>query len=150
MGGVSFLNIGVGKTADEAFRHLSDEASYEHGHGGYTGTIAEKPGFELLSLPPGVAALDMAKWVSSYVPVEFRDEPWHKGRKWETHPPAIEAHIKRAKNVWSDKWGPALAYEIKGEELEALKKAKDFRIPGEIKTMPPGSRVFVFLGMASS
>ena len=149
MGGQSFFNIGIGKTPNEAFNHLSEEARYQHGHGGYTGTIAEKPGFQLLSTPPGVAALDMAKWVASYVPREYRDEPWNKNWKKE-YPDTLESQIRRSHEIWSDKWGPALAYEIKGEELEAFKKLKDWRVPESVKTMPPGSRVFVFLGMASS
>lgn len=149
MGGQSFFNIGVGKNPDEVFRNLSDEAQYQHGHGGYTGTIAEKPGFQLLSPPRGVAALDMAKWVATYVSPEYRNEPWNKGWKKE-YPDALEAEVRRANQVWSDKWGPALAYEIKGEELEAFKKLTDWRVPESVKRMPAGSRVFVFLGMASS
>lgn len=32
-------------TAEQAFRALVDDAQYMHGHGGYTGTIAEKSKF---------------------------------------------------------------------------------------------------------
>lgn len=150
MGGASFFHIGVGKTPQEAFNKLADRARYEHGHGGYSGTIAEKPGFELLSPPPGVAALDMAEWVQSYVLPEYRDEPWNKSGKWKKYPDAREADVRRANEVWIDKWGPAAAYEIKGAELEALKKVDDWRVPDEVKKMPAGDRAFVFFGIASS
>lgn len=36
----------------KAFEHLRDQAFYDHGHRGYTGTIAEKPGFEIRSKKP--------------------------------------------------------------------------------------------------
>lgn len=45
MGASSFENWGRGPTAKEAFYTLVERAKYEDGHGGYTGTIAEKHGF---------------------------------------------------------------------------------------------------------
>jgi hypothetical protein len=35
------------------FRELCDDARYMHGHGGYTGTFAEKDGISILSPPSG-------------------------------------------------------------------------------------------------
>ncbi len=49
MGAEEFTVVGKGKTANEAFRNAKQEAQYEHGHGGYTGTIAEKHGFRLIT-----------------------------------------------------------------------------------------------------
>ena len=50
MGATNFACIGKGKDADEAFLAAREEALYEDGHGGYTGTIAEKDGFKLVTL----------------------------------------------------------------------------------------------------
>lgn len=51
MGGTSFETTATGKTAREAFANAVSEAHYWSGHGGYTGTIAEKPGFSEFSVP---------------------------------------------------------------------------------------------------
>lgn len=40
------------QTAEQAYRVAYDEAAYESGHGGYTGTIAEKSGFFMKQLGP--------------------------------------------------------------------------------------------------
>jgi hypothetical protein len=45
MGACPFSNYASGKTAQEAFNKAVDKAAYESGHGGYTGTIAEKDSF---------------------------------------------------------------------------------------------------------
>jgi hypothetical protein len=45
MGAQSFEVYAKGKTAREAFAKARDEAQWECGHGGYTGTIAEKGTF---------------------------------------------------------------------------------------------------------
>lgn len=44
MGATNFETTATGKTLAEAFRNAVDDARYWHGHGGYSGTIAEKPG----------------------------------------------------------------------------------------------------------
>ena len=48
MGGCGFGNTGKGRSASEVFQQLKNDAMYEHGHGGYSGTIAEKPGFHTI------------------------------------------------------------------------------------------------------
>jgi hypothetical protein len=48
MGAESFANYGTGATVQEAFGAVTQQARYEYGHGGYTGTIAEKRSFHLL------------------------------------------------------------------------------------------------------
>jgi len=49
MGASVFFTSASGSSAKEAFRDAVDEAAYEHGHGGYTGTIAEKNEFVMCS-----------------------------------------------------------------------------------------------------
>lgn len=51
MGATNFETTATGKTAREAFLNAVNDAHYWHGHGGYTGTIAEKPGFIEFSVP---------------------------------------------------------------------------------------------------
>ncbi len=45
MGAEQFEHTSRGKTVDEAFNNAVESAGWDHGHSGYTGTIAEKPGF---------------------------------------------------------------------------------------------------------
>jgi hypothetical protein len=59
MGACNFENIAAGKTAREAFSAAVAEAKYEYGHGGYTGTIAEKRGFVMMS--DGALPLEKAR-----------------------------------------------------------------------------------------
>lgn len=49
MGAEYFSEVAEGNTAKEAFDKLVEEALYEYGHSGYSGTIAEKaaPGFTM-------------------------------------------------------------------------------------------------------
>jgi hypothetical protein len=49
MGASTFIQSANGKTAKEAFNNAVDDAAYDHGHGGYTGTIAEKDRFVICS-----------------------------------------------------------------------------------------------------
>ncbi|EMA43576.1 hypothetical protein [Halococcus saccharolyticus] len=48
MGAASFFTKAFGSDADEAFRRAVEEAEYRHGKAGYTGTIAEKPGYTVI------------------------------------------------------------------------------------------------------
>lgn len=52
MGAQPFQTIAEGKTADAAFDDAVSNALHYHGHGGYTGTIAEKSEFEMVSVVP--------------------------------------------------------------------------------------------------
>ena len=54
MGGTTFSQVGKGKTAREAFHNAVTEARYQNGHGGYTGSLAEKHEFVMITPPAGV------------------------------------------------------------------------------------------------
>ncbi|MFQ3293043.1 MAG: hypothetical protein ACI9EZ_001740 [Halobacteriales archaeon] len=45
MGAHTFFTRANGEDAQSAFRTAVEDAKYHHGHGGYTGTIAEKTSF---------------------------------------------------------------------------------------------------------
>lgn len=47
MGAERFRNLVKGDTPEKAFSDAVDKAAYDYGHSGYTGTIAEKPSFEM-------------------------------------------------------------------------------------------------------
>lgn len=49
MGAEKFEVRASAKTAEEAFEKLRDEALYDYGHRGYTGTIAEKSEFRMVA-----------------------------------------------------------------------------------------------------
>lgn len=55
MGASSFRITASGKNAKDAFKAAVDEARHEHGHGRYTGTIAEKSSFVSVTLAPGAS-----------------------------------------------------------------------------------------------
>lgn len=46
----------TGRTAGEAFRKAREDAGYESGHGGYSGTIYEKHDYVIVELPKGLTA----------------------------------------------------------------------------------------------
>lgn len=52
MGADTFECTARGEGAKEAFNNAVQQAQYDYGHAGYTGTIAEKPGYEMVSLEP--------------------------------------------------------------------------------------------------
>ena len=59
MGGSDFYEQYVGtKSPAEAFKELVDDAIYEYGHGGYSGTIKEKDGYTVLNVPSGADIQD--------------------------------------------------------------------------------------------
>lgn len=53
MGATDFSTKASGTTARKAFKQARDDAAFQHGHGGYTGTIAEKHDFEMIAALKG-------------------------------------------------------------------------------------------------
>ncbi len=51
MGAIDFVKESYVMCAEEAFREAVNDALYLYGHGGYTGSIAEKTCFEVVQLP---------------------------------------------------------------------------------------------------
>lgn len=51
MGAVDFYTQATGLTPQRAFNDAVEQAQYENGHDGYTGTIAEKGDFVMVRLP---------------------------------------------------------------------------------------------------
>jgi hypothetical protein len=59
MGATTFGVVVKAKTAEAAFRIAVEGAQYQRGHGGYTGTIAEKGSF--ITITPDAKAIAQAK-----------------------------------------------------------------------------------------
>ncbi|MCW6004303.1 hypothetical protein K1W54_06870 [Micromonospora sp. CPCC 205371] len=52
MGAATFNQYADGSDPDAAFDTARDDARHEHGHGGYTGTLAEKDGYVIITATP--------------------------------------------------------------------------------------------------
>lgn len=87
MGACDFYSRAKGKTPEEAFWRAVEEARWEYGNGGYSGTIAEKSEFQIITVPDGQSAASYAS--------ELLDED--------------DERI-------SDKWGPAGCLKVKDGE----------------------------------
>ena len=77
----------IDATAEEAFQKACSDAAYEHGHGGYSGTIAEKH-----------------SWVGIDKVKTLREAKLMADTMIEEDDPRV-----------SDKWGPAGMIEVTGE-----------------------------------
>lgn len=103
MGGETFMTRARGRTAREAFDRARDRAAYEHGHGGYTGTIAEKQSFVMISIPESFPST-----LQMYAP----------GRPTPQREEAFAQYlIEEDDPRISDKWGDAGCIECRFEEF---------------------------------
>lgn len=84
MGACDFYHTARGTNAKQAFINAREKAQWDHGHSGYTGTIAEKSEFVMISLPENT---DPIKYASDLIGNED---------------PRID-----------DKWGPAGCIDLK-------------------------------------
>jgi hypothetical protein len=96
MGACDFYYRQRDKTAREAFRRAVEDAQWEYGHGGYSGTIAEKGSFVMIHSEE-VTSHDTAYDYASRL---------------------IEECDRR---IW-DKWGPAGCIEIPDSEKDGTKE----------------------------
>ena len=118
MGASEFSNIAEGKTADEAFKKLVKQAQWEHGHAGYSGTIAEKRSISEFKRPKGMRRATVIKAVRDLAKIHYDDngDP-QTGAVQATYP---KLRIAAMFEVYDSKSGPALAIELKtGEYLFA-------------------------------
>ena len=125
-GGQTFIDIAAGRDMADAFDSAVKHALYEYGHRGYTGTIAEKPGFQDVGNPSPT---------TNYVTLVRHAEDMLFGDA-DRVPEELRGWVREAAKIYDDKWGPAAAFEIKGAQTEDMKDR-------------PEQRVFVFFGFAS-
>ena len=125
MGASEFMTTVRAKTPAEAFKLAHDNAQYESGHGGYSGTAAEKHDFKFYAVPAGAREKTIrifARAVTQYEDdlLVVRDqlegeEEWakaaakrlrHAKTKWAKYP------LAQAARTWRDKWGPAVVLRL--------------------------------------
>ena len=94
MGAESFVQQAKGASANEAFVEASEDARHWHGHAGYTGTIAEKGEFVMIT-----PEQDTSDWSQN----DYEEWCW---KLTHDDDPRI-----------SDKWGPAGCVQIGDEEF---------------------------------
>jgi hypothetical protein len=139
MGACDFETANEGETMREAFGRAQEDARYEDGHGGYTGTIAEVGGFLDTGAPPDGVSFEELR--NAVFDAEYADDnPTHtvlvvrdvantrtglmvKQRSYETRKgenPTIAIAVEHyGKRKWEnmvgclhDKWGPCVGVEI--------------------------------------
>jgi hypothetical protein len=105
MGACTFETYGHGTSALQAFTDAVERAYYDHGHGGYSGSICEKDGFVEYSLPDGKTLDDFNAALDS----TFDDDNTKLEAMFgqETTPRLLSAY--------NDKWGPAIAIKAKDD-----------------------------------
>lgn len=103
MGAEQFSTTARGKTAQEAFDDAREKAWYDHGHAGYTGTIAEKPGFTM-ALVQRIEQQDAEQLAD-----DVASGDGSKLVRKDTY--------QRLCKAYEDKWGPALCIQTGPEEF---------------------------------
>ena len=88
MGASEFGTKVRGKTAKEAFQAALDQAHWDHGHSGYSGTLAEKSEYVVIPVPAGADPIAYAGQL-----MDEDDERIH------------------------DKWGPAGCVKVSDDEF---------------------------------
>jgi hypothetical protein len=94
MGAEHFIHyIATDKSADDTFAHLVQQAGWDFGHSGYTGTIAEKSDFIMVNMPTFPQTVEEA--------TDFAEQVIGLGVT------GSEAHSEHFDPRIDDKWGPA-------------------------------------------
>lgn len=171
MGAVLDQAYGAGTTSADAFRRMVDHALWEHGHGGYSGTMAEKhEAVYCCQLP---ARFDPNRWddlaqawhdYKKYGTWEERkkveagpdDDEWkQRYGVWKTIKHRTDPRPKHLRNgeiasqlekYWQyrdgDKWGPAACVRLNTQDERRYKK--------EHGLAGTHAKVFYFIGYCSS
>lgn len=94
MGACNFIDFGIGKTVEEAFMALVEEAQWEYGHDPYNGTISTTS----LSRRPAkvIRKRFTEKAIDDAYEVAKKDD-W--GKKWEAQ--AIDCGATKGGHMWA-------------------------------------------------
>lgn len=170
MGASPFTDMAYGKDAHEAFHSAVQQALYDHGHAGYTGTIGEKPGFVLIPRPPRVKASDVIEALEQCYGAEAlidKSLPWMEN--WKRNPRAEKAWqrlvgwygattAKRYYEQYNSKWDECVAVECSDAETKAYKERYRIGVSYErnkhgqlvpVKKNVRNFHLFIFAGWAS-
>ena len=114
MGAECYLNIGKGKTAQHAFDRLVEKAQWDHGHAGYTGTIAEKTNFVEFIRPKGMRRDSVRKMVEQLEGVMYDNYGLPDLEPLQALYPKF--NVQKMYHIYQDKWGPALCISLSDTE----------------------------------
>lgn len=142
MGATNFSDVGRGKTIESAFANAVKRAYYDYGHGGYTGSIAEKHGYIEFDRPNRWTPqkIETLVWQAADFDATRRERPqkftkWinetdeqfkarkAQARKWareseKAYDKLIELFGRRDAErliaIANDKWGPCAAIPMPG------------------------------------
>lgn len=155
MGADSFTVIQCGKTASEAFNRAVAHAEYNYGHAGYSGTIAEKSDFKYFGEVKGFTVRRFENHAFAFVDAYEMAYEYNRDTGCsKMNPDELKKALKKLPaglkpilhttfaRTFLDKWGPACAVRISGQEAVRLKRAH-----GRQGTR---DRVYLFTGLASS
>jgi hypothetical protein len=108
MGAQHFTTQSQGHDVEEAFLTARSWAQYMHGHGGYTGTIAEKDQYTLFEVPADTGVEEFAEMI-----LAASNSPTSR----EILADLIGEDAARSiTDVFNDKWGPAVALQVGEDE----------------------------------
>jgi hypothetical protein len=111
MGACDFESSATGETVAQAFNTASNDAAYDYGHAGYTGTIAEKPGYHLIGVPTGYTAEQISEALQCW---PYEGDPRNAAQDALVDLLGEQDAI-RAAHIWDDKWGSCIAMREQGK-----------------------------------
>lgn len=138
MGAEQFSNIALGRNPKIAFDKAVEDAQWNYGHAGCTGTIAEKPGYVLA----GKVSSRHVDRLESYFDRHLYGTGDIHGPAQGRIPERMRDVIAKFSDTYDDKWGPAVCFEVTGTRAVEIKKRA-----GRAGTM---DKVWIFMGWASS
>jgi hypothetical protein len=141
MGADQFFTIGLGPNQHRAFDNAVRDAQWEYGHGGYTGTLAEKSGFKYFGEVDSWHYMKMPSYFDREVAKKYRESPKER-LPGPVIPPKYKDQVRRLVDLYDDKWGPAICYQVTGTAAVKIKKQHQRRDSHD--------KVYVFMGYASS
>ena len=97
MGADYFDTRAAGKNSRQAFGRAVQDAQYESGHGGYSGTIAEKHDYVLFALPPRITAERFIRLVGEAEDLALGDYAYEVRYARERVANAQKGHVRAAK-----------------------------------------------------
>jgi len=86
MGAMDFTHDATGTTAKDAFESAVSDAGHEYGHGGYTGTIAEKHEFKMVPVPEGQTPEQVIEECMNFENDHFCQDKWGAAACVQTGP----------------------------------------------------------------
>lgn len=136
MGSSNFETVVNGATLDAAFDAARQEARYWHGHGGYSGTVAEKPGATLCgtaregatdreisdAISKWTWAVERLQTATFYATQGWNHEPFEELRLLEAETAEAlrqlvpNVDLERVYALWADKWSDAIAVRLGADE----------------------------------